>query len=29
MTQEEACNLIKYIEHNTWTGNSSLANWGL
>lgn len=28
MTQEEADNLIKYIEDNTWTGNSSPANWG-
>ena len=28
MTQEEAGNLIKYIEDNTWTGNSSPANQG-
>lgn len=28
MTQEEADNLIKYIEDNTWTGNSSPANQG-
>lgn len=28
MTQEEAGSLIKYIEDNTWTGNSSPANQG-
>lgn len=27
MTQEEAGNLIKYIEDNTWTGNSSPAKY--
>ena len=27
MTQKEG-NLIKYIKDNTWTGNSSPANWG-
>ena len=26
MTQKEG-NLIKYIKDNTWTGNSSPANW--
>ena len=28
MTQEETDNLIKYIEDNTWTGNSSPVNQG-